>query len=74
MLVRNKRTGFVYAYSPAYNGDPEFEIFNEAAPEEPKEDFDVQAAARALLASRQLKPKRVIKDGVDTKQFVSAGS
>jgi hypothetical protein len=73
MLVRNKRTGFVYAYSPAYNGDPEFEIVDEAA-EEPKEDFDVQAAARALLASRQLKPKRVIKDGVDTKQFVSAGS
>jgi hypothetical protein len=50
-----------------------FEIVDEAA-EEPKEDFDVQAAARALLASRQLKPKRVIKDGVDTKQFVSAGS
>jgi hypothetical protein len=73
MLVRNKRTGFVYAYSPAYNGDPEFEIVDEAA-EEPKEDFDVQAAARALLASRQLKPKRVSKDGVDTKQFVSAGS
>jgi hypothetical protein len=73
MLVRNKRTGFVYAYSPAYNGDPEFEIVDEAA-EEPKEDFDVQAAARALLAGRKLKPKRVSKDGVDTKQFVSAGS
>lgn len=72
MLVRNKRTGFVYAYSPVYNGDPEFEIVDEAA-EEPK-DFDVQEAARVLLAGRKLKPKRVIKDGVDTKQFVSAGS
>jgi hypothetical protein len=72
MLVRNKRTGFVYAYSPAYNGDPEFEIVDEAA-EEPK-DFDVQEAARVLLAGRKLKPKRVSKDGVDTKQFVSAGS
>lgn len=73
MLVRNKRTGFVYAYSPVYKGDPEFEIVDEVA-EKPKEDFDVQEAAKVLLAGRKLKPKRVSKDGVDTKQFVSAGS
>lgn len=74
MLVRNKRTGFVYAYSPVYKGDPEFEIIDESVNEKPKEGFDVQEAAKALLASRKLKPKRVSKDGVDTKQFVSAGS
>lgn len=73
MLVRNKRTGFVYVYSSAYKDDPEFEIVDEVA-EKPKEDFDVQEAAKALLAGRKLKPKRVSKDGVDTKQLVSASS
>jgi hypothetical protein len=32
MLLRNKRTGFVYAYSQALVNDPEFEIYTEEAP------------------------------------------
>lgn len=32
MLLRNKRTGFEYVYSPALANDPEFEVIEEQPP------------------------------------------
>lgn len=51
MLLRNKRTGFIYAYAKALASDPEFELY-----EEPKKE-PVAEPPRISL-----KRKRVIKD------------
>lgn len=41
MLLRNKRTGFVYAFSKVLANDPEFEIYELPAKEVPQKQETV---------------------------------
>jgi hypothetical protein len=50
MLLRNKRTGFVYSYSKVLANDPEFEVFEEqpvaSVPQEHTETVTVPVRKR----------------------------
>jgi hypothetical protein len=72
MLVRNKRTGFVYAYSKVYAFDPDFEVYEEQITQEAAVDdqIDIKMAASALLKKRRPARERVQTDGINTEQPV----
>lgn len=50
MLLRNKRTGFVYAFSKALENDPEFELF-----EEPEQKVVPQKQEVVVIRKRRTK-------------------
>lgn len=51
MLLRNKRTGFVYAFSKALENDPEFELF-----EEPEQKVVPQKQEVVVIRKKRVKP------------------
>lgn len=50
MLLRNKRTGFVYAFSKALENDPEFEVVELPVKEVPQKQETV------VVRKRRVKP------------------
>jgi hypothetical protein len=67
MLLRNKRTGFVYAYSKVLANDPEFEVHEETpVPEKHSEVVEVVT----VPASKRKRRNVGESDGTHAKQPV----
>lgn len=56
MLLRNKRTGFVYSYAKVLANDPEFEVFEENPPV--PQAHESVAEKTIAVPVRKRKPKK----------------